>query len=161
VGFFCRPGRIEIELGTLKAESGNGRVCLMQEEASLMREVTAAIIRDGDRVLLTRRAAGEHLAGQWEFPGGKVHEGETPEACLARELVEELSLVCAIGEKVAESDYHYDHGAFRIIAYEAEIQSGELALSVHDQAEWVAVDALLEYDLAPADIPIAEEIRAG
>ena len=123
-----------------------------------MRAVTAAIMRRGRKVLLTRRAAGEHLAGQWEFPGGKVHDGETPEACLVRELQEELSLVCTIGRKVAESDYHYDHGAFRIIAYEAEIQSGTLTLSVHDQAEWVAINALLDYTLAPADIPIAEAI---
>ncbi len=124
-----------------------------------MRAVTAAIIREGSKVLLTRRAAGEHLAGQWEFPGGKVHEGETPEACLARELEEELSLVCVIGEKVAESDYHYAHGAFSIIAYEAEIKSGELNLSVHDQAEWVDVGELLAFNLAPADIPIAAAIR--
>jgi 8-oxo-dGTP diphosphatase len=123
-----------------------------------MRAVTAAIIRRGNKVLLTRRAAGEHLAGQWEFPGGKVHDGETTEACLARELEEELSVVCSIGRKVAESDYHYDHGAFRIIAYEAEIQSGTLSLSVHDQAEWVDVGALRDYDLAPADIPIAEAL---
>ncbi len=123
-----------------------------------MRTVTAAIIRDGGKVLLTRRAAGEHLAGQWEFPGGKVHDGETPEACLARELEEELALICTIGSKVAESEYHYDHGAFVIVAYEAEIQSGNLTLSVHDQAEWVPVDALLDYELAPADIPIAKAL---
>lgn len=125
-----------------------------------MQTVTAAIIRDGEKVLLTRRAAGEHLAGQWEFPGGKAHEGETPEACLARELEEELALACSIGDKVAESEYHYDHGAFNIVAYEAEIRSGDLTLSVHDRSEWVAVDALLDYELAPADIPIAEAVAS-
>jgi len=124
-----------------------------------MRAVTAAIIRREHQVLLTRRAPGQKLAGLWEFPGGKVHEGEPHEACLARELEEELSLVCTIGRKVAESDYRYDHGAFRIIAYEAAIQSGTLVLSVHDRAEWVDVDLLLSHDLAPADIAIAKALR--
>jgi len=120
--------------------------------------VTAAVLRRGNTVLLTRRAAGEKLAGYWEFPGGKVHAGETPEACLARELEEELSLTCSIGEKISESDYRYEHGAFVIEAYEAEIQSGTLQLRVHDRAEWVDLAALLNYTLAPADIPIAQDL---
>jgi len=122
--------------------------------------VTAAILRRGDTVLLTRRSKEEKLAGYWEFPGGKVHDGETPENCLARELQEELALTCTIGAKVAESNYHYDHGEFTVLAYDAEIQSGELCLTVHDRAEWVGVDALLDYNLAPADIPIAEVLRS-
>ncbi len=123
--------------------------------------VTAAILRRRKAVLLTRRAPGEKLAGLWEFPGGKVHAGETPEECLARELLEELSLTCSVGPKVAESDYRYDHGAFTIVAYEAEILSGSMALTVHDKAEWAAIGKLLDYELAPADIPIAEAVRQG
>lgn len=122
--------------------------------------VTAAILRRGSTVLLTRRAEGQKLAGLWEFPGGKVHEGETPEACLVRELEEELSLCCSIGAKAAESEYRYDHGDFTILAYEAKIQSGELRLTVHDRAEWVELGALLHRNLAPADIPIAQALRA-
>lgn len=110
--------------------------------------------------MLTRRAEGEKLAGFWEFPGGKVHEGETPEECLARELREELSLSCSIGAKVAESEYTYEHGSFTVIAYEAEIYSGELQLTVHDQAEWVETAQLLESKLAPADIPIAMTLQS-
>ena len=112
-------------------------------------------------MLLTRRAEGQNLAGLWEFPGGKVHEGESPKVCLARELEEELSLRCSIGAKVAESEYRYHHGAFTILAYEAEIESGELQLTVHDQAEWVELALLLEHDLAPADIPIAKALLAA
>ena len=125
-----------------------------------MKLVTAAIIQSDDRVLLTRRGTDEKLAGLWEFPGGKVHDGELPEVCLARELKEELSLDCTVGRKVAESEYHYDHGAFCILAYEADIVSGALELSVHDKAEWVPVGSLLAYELAPADIPIAEELQS-
>ena len=125
-----------------------------------MKLVIAAILRRGDAVLLTRRAPGEKVAGFWEFPGGKVDPGETPEVSLARELFEELSLVCAIGLKVAESEYQYAHGAFIIQAYEAVIESGTLALSVHDRAEWVEISDLLSYQLAPADVPIARVLGA-
>ena len=125
-----------------------------------MKLVTAAILRRGDAVLLTRRAPGEKVAGFWEFPGGKVDPGETPEVSLARELFEELSLVCAIGLKVAESEYQYAHGEFIIQAYEAVIESGTLALSVHDRAEWVEIGDLLGYQLAPADVPIARVLGA-
>ncbi len=124
-----------------------------------MRLVTAAIIRRDGRILLTRRSPGETLAGSWEFPGGKIAAGETPEEALVRELIEELSLTCSIGGKVAESDYHYEHGAFRILAYEAQVESGTLTLSVHDRAEWVEPAKLLDYALSPADIPIAEALR--
>ena len=122
--------------------------------------VTAVILRRGTTVLLTRRAEGEKLAGYWEFPGGKVHKGESPEECLARELQEELSLFCSIGAKVAESEYRYEHGAFTILAYEAEIMSGALQLTVHDQAEWVEIGELLDRKLAPADIPIAQALQS-
>jgi mutator protein MutT len=122
--------------------------------------VTAAILQRGTTVLLTRRAEGEKLAGSWEFPGGKVHEGESPEACLARELQEELSLCCSVGRKVAESEYCYEHGTFTILAYEAQIRSGTLKLAVHDRAEWVEVAALLRHNLVPADIPIAEVLQS-
>ena len=123
--------------------------------------VTAAILRRDSTVLLTRRATSEKLAGLWEFPGGKVHEGESPEACLARELKEELSLLCSIGPKVAESEYRYEHGTFTIHAYEAEIESGTLQLTVHDRAEWVEINKLLDCALAPADIPIAQALQTG
>jgi mutator protein MutT len=64
--------------------------------------VTAAIIRRNGSVLLARRSSGEKLAGFWEFPGGKVEDGETPEECLARELDEELGIQARIGRKCAE-----------------------------------------------------------
>ena len=124
-----------------------------------VKEVAAAVITQGDKVLLTRRAPGEKQAGLWEFPGGKVEPGETVRECLARELLEELALTCTIGPKIAESEYEYDHGKVIIHAHESVITSGDLELSVHDRAEWVQVDKLLSYDLAPADIVIAKRVQ--
>jgi mutator protein MutT len=79
--------------------------------------VTAAIIQRNDFVLLARRSCGQKLAGFWEFPGGKVEVGETPESCLVRELDEELGIEVEVHRKFAESLHQYDHGDFRIIAY--------------------------------------------
>jgi mutator protein MutT len=123
------------------------------------RVVTAAIIRKNGSVLLARRSPGQKLAGFWEFPGGKVEGGETPEQCLARELYEELGILTRIGEKCAESSHEYEHGSFRILAYLVDNISGELKSNVHDRLEWVKVDDVDRYQLLPADLPILAALK--
>ncbi|MBN1983560.1 MAG: (deoxy)nucleoside triphosphate pyrophosphohydrolase [Chitinivibrionales bacterium] len=124
-----------------------------------MKDVTAAVITNHNQVLLTRRAPGEKHAGWWEFPGGKVEENESPERCLQRELLEELSIETSIGEKLLESLYTYETGDIRLLAYRATITSGDLCLHVHDEYRWVSVHMLTQYQLLPADIPIAEFLQ--
>jgi 8-oxo-dGTP diphosphatase len=124
-----------------------------------MKTVTAAIIIREGKVLLARRKQGEALAGFWEFPGGKVEPGETPEECLRRELKEELGIAAAVGDMLAESEYQYAAGAVRLLAMETRIVEGELALTVHDRADWVASSDLDCYNLAPADKPIAAILK--
>jgi len=125
-----------------------------------MKDVTAAVIFDKGKVLITRRARGEKHAGWWEFPGGKIEEGESPEICLQRELMEELGIETSIGEQLAESVYQYETGAIRLLAYRTEILSGELSLHVHDEYQWVSISGLKQFNLLPADIPIAEKLEA-
>lgn len=125
----------------------------------IMKTVTAAIIIQGNRVLLTRRGPTEKLAGLWEFPGGKVEDGESLAECLQRELHEELGVLAEIGEVMAESEYHYDHGSILLIGLYASLLSNQLKLTVHDEAEWVPISDILAYQLAPADIPLAKEIQ--
>jgi 8-oxo-dGTP diphosphatase len=126
---------------------------------SCAKVVTAAIIRTNGFVLLARRSSGQNLAGFWEFPGGKVEDGETSEECLARELQEELGIQTIIGRKCAESSYQYDHGTFRIVAYFVEWLAGDLRPRVHDRVEWVKFRDLGEYQLLPADDPIAVVVQ--
>lgn len=121
--------------------------------------VTAALIRRSGQVLIARRRAGGHLAGFWEFPGGKIEEGETPEACLARELEEEFGVGAKVGAYVASSRFDYGERAIELLAYEAELEPGEWILDSHDEARWVPPADLLDYQLAPADIPIAEALE--
>jgi 8-oxo-dGTP diphosphatase len=126
----------------------------------MMKSVVAAIITHGNQVLIARRGPAEKLAGYWEFPGGKVECGESLSDSLQRELREELGVESEIGEIVAESEYHYDHGSFLLIGMYAYLLSNDLTLTVHDQAAWVPVADLLSYGLAPADIPIAEALQS-
>jgi mutator protein MutT len=120
-------------------------------------EVTAAILKKDGKILLARRAPNKHLAGKWEFPGGKIEAGESPEQCLARELGEEFEIVAKIGDFVCESIFHYPEAnrTIRLLAYEVAYVSGDFHLSDHDKIEWSAPELLTSYDLAPADIPIA------
>lgn len=121
-----------------------------------MKIVTAAIIRRGEGVLLTRRAPGDRHQGSWEFPGGKLESGETLQQCLERELFEELGVLSKAGSVVCSSDFTYDHGCIRLVAIETSIESDDFHLSAHDRFEWVDLKHLLNYELLPADIPVAK-----
>ena len=94
-----------------------------------MRAVTAAVIERDGAILVARRAPGHKLAGLWEFPGGKVEDGESLEECLRRELVEELGISCSIGTVVAGSECHHGDYAIRLIALRATILTGEISLT--------------------------------
>ncbi|WP_161630029.1 NUDIX domain-containing protein [Desulfogranum mediterraneum] len=122
-------------------------------------DVAAAVFRRGETVLLARRARGEQHALKWEFPGGKIEPGESPEQCLQRELLEELAVGVEVGCCIAESLFHYEHASIRLLAHEVRWRSGEFVLRVHDRLEWVAPSELDRYDLAQADIPIARVVR--
>ncbi len=112
-------------------------------------------------MFLTRRGQREKLSGFWEFPGGKVEPGETLKQCLERELKEELNLICHAGDEIMRSEYIYAHGSFTLVALKTIIRSGEIGLSVHDRFDWVPIKDLLNYQLAPADVPIAKRIMGG
>lgn len=124
-----------------------------------MKVVTAAIVLQDGKALLTRRGPKEKLAGYWEFPGGKVENGESLAECLRRELHEELGVEAEIGEVMAQSEYRYDHGAFILVGLCAALKSNDLFLTVHDLAEWVPISDLLKYQLAEADIALAIKLQ--
>lgn len=128
-------------------------------ERKQLKQVAAAIAISEGKVLVTRRAAGQKLAGYWEFPGGKLEPGEDVQTCIVRELQEELGVSSTAGEVLTKSNYTYPGGAILLIAVEVTLHSHEFELSVHDQCAWEAPEGLLGLNLAPADIPIAEALR--
>lgn len=120
--------------------------------------VTAAVIRQDDSILITRRPDGARHGGMWEFPGGKLDGGESPQECLRREINEELGLTVEVGP-IFESAYHrYDWGPVLILAYECRPLSGTIRNLEVAEHRWVAPAELPGYDILPADRPIIDKL---
>jgi 8-oxo-dGTP diphosphatase len=123
--------------------------------------VTAAIILKEGKILLAQRLPTDRNPGLWEFPGGKIEPGETPEVCLKRELEEEFGIIADISNLFAQSDYRYNHIFIRLLAYNVTHWDGDFQLHSHAAIVWVLPEELLKYPLSPADIPIAQKIVSG
>lgn len=123
-----------------------------------MLEVSAAIIRKDDRVLIAQRGRDKSLGLKWEFPGGKIESNETPEESLIREIKEELNIDIEIEEFFAENIHEYQSGKIKLIAFLARWKSGDIKLAEHEQIKWVKVDELNAYDFATADLPFVEKL---
>jgi 8-oxo-dGTP diphosphatase len=122
--------------------------------------VAAAVVIDGDRVLLTKRPGGTHLAGAWEFPGGKLEEHEGPEAALVRELREELGVESEVGEVLDVTWWRYPTKSVLLLFYRARITAGEIAhLGVADHV-WARADELDGYEFPAADVAVLRKVRA-
>ena len=125
-----------------------------------MIKVVAAILQKEDKILIARKAEGKPLAGYYEFPGGKIEEGETEEESLIRELMEEMNIEIKIKAYIGESIYDYgDNKIIQLLGYTAEIISGKIKLTDHNEYKWVALNEINSYKIAPADIPLIEYLK--
>ncbi len=122
-----------------------------------MKKVTAAIILKEEKVLIMRRAPEQKHTGCWEFPGGKIEDGETLEHCLERELKEELNIVASVQRFFYKSDYHYPQGSIQLFAYIVKIIAGDIQLFVHDKLEWVDKENLLSFDCYLQTCPLLKK----
>ncbi|MHC4945788.1 MAG: (deoxy)nucleoside triphosphate pyrophosphohydrolase [Planctomycetota bacterium] len=122
-------------------------------------KVTAAIIEKQGCFLVALRPLGDRNGGLWEFPGGKIEPGETAEACLAREIREELGIEIEVRDLLITSTHVQDGEPIEIMAFEAAWLSGELEPCEHAALRWIEPDHFDEIALSPADIPIAEFLR--
>lgn len=126
---------------------------------NMPRIVTAAVIEKDGRVLIARRKQGSMFAGKWEFPGGKMEKGETPEQCLKRELQEELTVLADIGDLMCVSEHSYSPDwTILLMAYRAKIISGVFNLNDHEEIRWVKPGDLIKYEFPDADKPIVEKL---
>lgn len=123
-------------------------------------QVVAGVVYCGDKILIARRAPGKHLAGLWEFPGGKIEPGETPEESLARELYEEFHLAVTVGNHIASQLHDYTDGSIHLHAYRAQAEAACGPGNSHDDVAWITPADLQEFDLAPADYFIRDILTA-
>lgn len=121
-------------------------------------EVVAAIIRDEQgRIFATQRGHGD-FAGQWEFPGGKIETGETPEEALQREIHEELQTSISVEKFLTTVDYDYPTFHLTMHCYLCHVQQGTLTLTEHSAARWLAPHQLGQLNWLPADIEVVQAI---
>lgn len=121
-------------------------------------KVVAAVIRDGDRIFATQRGYGDFKDG-WEFPGGKIEVGETPQEALVREIKEELETEIEVGELIDTIEYDYPTFHLSMDCFWAEIVSGDVVLREHEAAKWLIKETLDSVEWLPADISIIDHIR--
>lgn len=119
--------------------------------------VVAAVIRDGDRIYATQRGYGEYKDG-WEFPGGKIEPGETPEEALVREIREELAVTIEVGEKISTIEYDYPKFHLSMDCFWCRIVDGEIHLQEHEAARWLTKEDLAAVDWLPADRRLIAEM---
>ncbi len=121
-------------------------------------KVAAAVIRKKGKIFATARGYGE-LKGGWEFPGGKIEAGETPQEALKREIMEELETEISVGELIDTIEYDYPTFHLSMDCFWCEIVSGELVLKEAEAARWLGIDDLDSVAWLPADVTLIEKIR--
>lgn len=119
--------------------------------------VVAAVIRDGDRIFATARGYGEYK-GWWEFPGGKIEAGETPEEALVREIREELDTEIRVGALIDTIEYDYPTFHLSMDCFWAEVVAGRLVLKEAEDARWLTKETLESVRWLPADQTIIDAI---
>jgi 8-oxo-dGTP diphosphatase len=122
-----------------------------------MIDVTCAIIINDNKILVTQRSEKMKLPLKWEFPGGKLENGEGEIECVVREIKEELNIKIRVTEKLSNSIFDYGNFQINLIPFIANYYSGEIKLLEHKEYKWVEKNEMILLDWAEADLPILKE----
>ncbi len=119
--------------------------------------VVAAVIKDGDKIFATERGYGDFKGG-WEFPGGKIEAGETPQEALKREIKEELDVDIKVHDLIDTVEYDYPEFHLSMDCFWCEIINGKLVLKEHQAARWLTKETINDVEWLPADIELVKKI---
>lgn len=148
-------------LGALESRRLSKALRRIQEREEMEKKnirVVAAVIREGGRVFATQRGHGNYK-DWWEFPGGKIEPGETPEAAVVREIQEELGTKVAVDRFLTTVEYDYPEFHLSMDCFFCHIEEGELTLLEHEAAKWLPLKNLRQVNWLPADILVIEAIE--
>ncbi len=120
--------------------------------------VVAAVIKMDNKIFATQRGYGEFKGG-WEFPGGKIESGETPQEALVREIKEELGATIKVGNLIDTVEYDYPNFHLNMQVFWGEVISGKLVLKEHQAARWLSVHEIDSVNWLPADLELVEIIK--
>jgi len=123
--------------------------------------VACAIIELEGKVLCTQRSESMDMPLKWEFPGGKIDAGESPEECLKRELIEELGVEASVGQALAATTHHSPSFTVTLYPFICEIVSGKITLHEHKAMVWLPIEELHRLNWAEADWPVIEEMQGA
>ena len=129
----------------------------MEDMMKTIRVAAAVIIHDG-RIFATQRGYGAYKGG-WEFPGGKIEAGETPQEALAREIMEELNVEIEVGKLLDTVEYDYPEFHLSMDCFLCMMKSGEMVLKEHEAAKWLTRETLRSVDWLPADLSLIDKIN--
>ena len=124
-------------------------------------EVVAALIWDKDKFLICQRPVGKASELLWEFVGGKVEKGETKQQALKRECQEELNVIIAVGDALAQVAHDYPHGTINLTLFNATIVSGVPQKLEHNDIKWITKAEISNYDFCPADIQLLKSLNSN
>ena len=119
--------------------------------------VACAIILHEGKILVAQRGEQMSLPLKWEFPGGKLKDGESAESCIVREILEELEIEIEVIERLNDSMFHYETISVNLIPFICNYRAGEIRLIEHKEVKWLLSSDMLALDWAPADIPVLHE----
>lgn len=123
------------------------------------KQIAAAVIIKENKILLAQRGGNNELHGKWEFPGGKVEQGETLQDCLKREMYEELGIVVSVGKYLCTSSFIHKGITYDMNMFLVETYSGQITLKEHLDYAWVFVKDLHTYEMPEPDLPIVQYLQ--